>query len=394
MFSRIRIYALIITVEVLVFLAFWAWWAFPEIVRFETFRDLGVIELLQTLLLAGIGLSACLLCRYRHSAVDHPLFDFSFCQFIGAACFFLTFRESDYFLTFFMKESQFEFLWMMIFAIVAIYGLRHFKRITAGVREMFSTRSIWFFMIGFTLYLVLAQIVGTKQFRHFFYPNTNNFIRRYTEESMELIGLLIIGFGMLELHLQVRQLLSGRWGEQTKDWTEEVWRSFAQMPYEFTGGMPFKKTQGAKGEIQMTMEQQILSRRPGEAGPPTAVLPERMSRQLEELVFVSNKLRRSNTNFSATILFIGASLVIALLWFGFVFRQNAIEHSTNFQMELLGRHYELQVEQYQAQPKKWKRKNPLPDFRYEQLRTAIRNDVAQEYNFANFFKRNVHRSLS
>ena len=78
MFSRIRIYALIITIEVLVFLAFWVWWTFPEIVLFEVFRDLGVIELLQSLLLAAIGLSACLLCRYRHSSVDHPLFDFSF----------------------------------------------------------------------------------------------------------------------------------------------------------------------------------------------------------------------------------------------------------------------------------------------------------------------------
>ncbi len=384
MFSRIRIYALTIIIEILVFFAIWSWWALPEIVRFETFRDLGVIELLQALLLAGVGLSACLLCRYRPSVVDHPLFDFSFCQFIGAVCFFLVFRESDYFFTFFMKESQFMFLWAAIFLIITMYGLRNFKRIIAGIREIFSTRSIWFFIIGLTLYLALAQIVGTKQFRNFFYPNTNNFIRRYTEESIELIGLLIIGFGMLELHLQVRQLFSGRSGEKIKDWTEEIWRSFAEAPYEFTGGMPFKKIQGAKGETQMTMEQQTLSRRPGEAGPPAIILPERVSRQLEELVFVGSKLRRSNTSFSATVLFIGTSLVIALLWFGFVFRQSAIEHSTNVQMELL-------VRQYQDQPKKWKKNNP---FRYQELRTAIQNDLSEQYNFINFFKRNINRPLS
>ena len=382
MFFRIRVYVLIITVEVLVFFAIWAWWALPEIVRFETFRDLGIIELLQSTLLAGIGLSACLLCRYRHSAMDHPLFDFSFCQFIGAVCFFLVFRESDYYLTFFMNEPQFQFLWIMIFVAIAIYGLRNFKRIAAGAREIFSTRSIWFFVTGLTLYLVIAQIVGTKQFRHFFYPNTNNFIRRYTEESIELIGLLITGFGMLELHLQVRSWLS-RQGEKTKDWAEDIWRSFTEAPSEFTGGIPLKKMQGinVKGGGYMATEQQTLSRRPDEASPATVVLPERASRQLEELVFTAGKLRRSNTSVSASMLFIGISLVAALLWFGFVFRQNAIEHSTNAQMELL-------IRQYQDQPQKWKKTNP---FRYQELRTAVQDDLIEEYNFTNFFKRDLNR---
>ena len=131
----------------------------------------------------------------------------------------------------------------------------------------------------------------------------------------------------------------------------------------------------------MTTEQQTLSRRPDGVNSATVVLPERTSRQIEELVFAAGKLRRSNTSFSASMLFIGMSLVIALLWFGFVFRQNAIEHSTNAQMELL-------IRQYQDQPKKWKKSNP---FRYQELRSAVQNDLTEEYNFINFFKRDLNR---
>ena len=133
----------------------------------------------------------------------------------------------------------------------------------------------------------------------------------------------------------------------------------------------------------MTIEQQAVSRRSSEMSQPSIVLPERTSRQLDELVFVAQKIRRSNTSFSASILFIGVALLTVLLWFGFVLRQNAIEQSTNVQMTMLS-------QQYQAQPKKWKKTNP---FRYQELRTAVREEVGKEYNFSNFFKRPLDRDF-
>ncbi|MBI4431758.1 MAG: hypothetical protein HY587_08630 [Candidatus Omnitrophica bacterium] len=393
MLFRIRFYILIVAIEILTFFAFWAFWTFPEVVLFDIYRDMGIIESLQLLLLSAIGLSACLMSRYRNSSVDDFSLDFAFCQFIGAGCFLLIFRELDYYMTEFMNENQFLLLWSAVIAMTVIYGIANLKKIARGLQHLVSTRSFWFLAAGGVLYLVIAQIIGTKQFRNLFYPYAINFSRRYIEESIELIGLLIAGFGTLELHLELVRMFPVRLSKQVGNWKEDVWRSFTALPHEVSGGTSFKKaqSQSARGESQMTIEQQTLPRQPQGGEPATVMLPESVSRQLEELVFVAQKVRRSNASFSATILFIGICLITSLLWLGFVFRENAIEYSTNFQMELLQRQYESQVQQFQAQPKKWKERNPMPDFRYEQLRAAIHNDVETEYNFSNFFKREPHR---
>ena len=111
--------------------------------------------------------------------------------------------------------------------------------------------------------------------------------------------------------------------------------------------------------------------------------------RIETLDEAVTKAHRWNTSFSAAILLAGILTASAILWFGYIQREKAIEESTNRQLELLAGQY---AEQYRGESKKWKKKHPYERFRAEQLREAIRKEVSQEFEIAKAFKRNPHRS--
>lgn len=394
--QRIRWYVYFFSLLSLGLFAQWSWWMFPERELFEVYRDMGFIECLQVMLWAFLGLSFCYLGRdsFSVSGVRTTIVDASFGQFTGMVSFLMIFRESDYLMTYFMDEPLFLRIWTVLIVIVALYGVRNVRDILTSTSRLFRSRSSWVFISGATVYFVIAQVIGAKQFRAMFYPEAVNFSRRFIEENLELAGLLLFAAGVLELYFMKQQGIHENKEYRTvntRTWTDDLWRALKASSSALPG---YRERNDRSEKVQTAIQKQVRLQSGPVDGDRNTDSPDEIRDRVEELQRVVKGERRSNAGLPAAILFVGTLFGFLYAWHVYIQREMAIDRAADSQMEILAEQYKSQLDRAKEKEREKKRKKEQPQeppFRFQELRSAIREDVAQEYKIEKLFKQNPHR---
>ena len=126
-------------------------------------------------------------------------------RLLAALALFSAARELDHF----MAGRGAKHAYMLLTSPVGLYAaytfVLHYRRLVVEVAEFVTTPAFTFLFVGFFIVVLFAQIVGQKNlWQALMGDGYLRHVKDITEETLEMLGYLVISFGTVETYFLTR----------------------------------------------------------------------------------------------------------------------------------------------------------------------------------------------
>ena len=177
-------------------------WAMAKCGGVDTFSENGIVENIQlTLLLTSIFV---FLIEGLHNKLYSPLL-----FFFATLTAFAFIREQDAFFEDFFPIISWKFAWLLpLFGAWNLFGkCKNFKKIFFSFLD---SSAFLLMFIAMIVFIPLAQCIGHRPFIAVSIgtPDNMSVIRRFIEETMELMAYVLVFLSSIELHLELTKKIN------------------------------------------------------------------------------------------------------------------------------------------------------------------------------------------